>query len=154
MKVLWIKIVLLQVVSCTTDNASNFAKSFREYGHTSAPDAVPSQQYDPVVLNLDSEDETTDDDDDADVLDEPVQLVDAFNLLTNPSEGEEEYSLPTQHRCTAHTLNLLATSDVENVPSWSLGKNSVFAKVIERDFFFLNTNNWTAITIYQVNFHK
>ena len=136
MKVLRIKIFLLQVVSCTTDNTSNFGKSFREYGQTLAHDAVPSHQQDLLVLNLDSDDEITDNDDDDYVVDEPVELVDAFNMLTNPPDGQEDYSLPTQHRCTAHTLNLLATNDVENVPGWSLGDNSVFVKVIERDFLF------------------
>ena len=74
MKVLRIKTFLLQVVSCTTDNAANFAKSFREFGETSTPDAVPAHQQDLVVLNLDSDTDTTDNEDEDD-----DESVDVFN---------------------------------------------------------------------------
>ena len=81
-----------QVVSTTTDNGSNFAKVFREFG---------KQQE-------------SNNEDDTDVLSIPVQVINVPDELHKTNNCE--VALPNHYRCCACTLNLLTTSDVESVP--------------------------------------
>ena len=75
-----------------------------------------------------------------------VQYVNLTELL----QDQTDISLSTHYRCAAHTLNLLATVDVEKVPGWTIGSQQMrprFTKVpivflycayLQWDLFILN----------------
>jgi len=50
-----------------------------------------------------------------------------FSIKT--AENIDECQLPNHHRCASHTLNLLATRDIEKVARWSTGYQPCFRKV-------------------------
>jgi len=103
--------VCLQVVSTTTDNGANFVKAFRVYG--------PAEN-EAVTTDLRN---TCQEDDEAD-FDEPVAVQ-----YQHIAENIDECQLPNHHRCASHTLNLVATRDIEKVPRWSTGYQPCFRKV-------------------------
>ena len=87
-----------QVTSTTTDNASNFAMTFRNFG----PQSVPQ-------------------DSDCDDTELPGSLSDVTPIYIEGDLQEKEPNLPVHRRCTAHTLKLPAITDVESIPLWSTG---------------------------------
>ena len=116
------------VVRTTTDNGANFVSSFKLFGKQTMeiqvlPEPDPeeaaiaedlqsmSQQavQDLLVLNVADAFTRT-------VNDEPVpiQLHDA---LVEEDEVNLRYNLPKHARCAAHTLNLIASADVNKVKS-------------------------------------
>lgn len=80
-----------KVTACVTDNGSNFIKAFKEY-----------QQ-------VESEEEEGEEDDGE------VAFADLHSLLTGGDDEDAQKSLcllPSHHRCAAHTLNLIATNEI------------------------------------------
>ena len=69
---------------------------------------------------------------------EMEQISDPEVLLTKPLQLEnllEEHDapiLPKHLRCISHTLNILATRDVSNVPRWSSGAKDPFNKTLAK----------------------
>ena len=96
---------MFQVVSTTTDNGANFAKAFREFGKDSESD-----------------------DNDIDGASDAVEMISLEERIDE--SADTDYALPSHMRCSAHTLNFLATKDVERVPGWSSGARACFTKVI------------------------
>ena len=90
--------IRLKVVMTTTDNGSNFIKAFSIFSISSASE----------------EQEDSQDAEDAGAVneDEECSFEDVFEDLSQASKGFE-YQLPPHHRCSAHTLNLISTTDAE-----------------------------------------
>lgn len=89
-----------KVVGTVTDNASNFAKSFRIY---TLPENVLSSELD----FLNDENQTI-----------SLQDFPQFHKLESAIEDQEdEITLPEHYRCCSHTLNLIATKDIEQALS-------------------------------------
>ncbi|XP_042329184.1 uncharacterized protein LOC121933470 isoform X2 [Sceloporus undulatus] len=105
-----------KVTCMTTDSGSNFAKALRVFKakETELMDAV----------------ETSDDDDD-DQAEAEVEFVPIFEVLDMGNEAEEEtgdpevFCLPSYQRCASHTLNLVATRDVQDLISESAQNSSL-----------------------------
>ncbi|XP_038148767.1 uncharacterized protein LOC119788482 [Cyprinodon tularosa] len=81
----------------TTDNGSNFIKAFSIF--TEVQRSI--QEY-----RAEEEEE----EDDEDEEDQPVFI----NLTEILAETQEDYSLPPHQRCACHSLNLVATRDIEH----------------------------------------
>ncbi|KAE8278102.1 hypothetical protein D5F01_LYC23827 [Larimichthys crocea] len=79
----------------TTDNGSNFIKAFSMFAEVQRS----------IEDNREEEEE-----DDEDEEDPPVFI----NLTDILEETQEDYSLPPHQRCACHTLNLVATRDIEH----------------------------------------
>jgi hypothetical protein len=128
------------VVRTTTDNGANFVSSFKLFGKQMMgiqvlPEPDPEEDaiaediesmsqeavQDLVVLNVEDAFIRT-------VNDEPVpiQLHDA---LAEEDEVNLRYNLPKHARCAAHTLNLIASADVNKVKS---GFNTILIQVLEK----------------------
>ena len=102
---------LEMIIRCITDNASNFAKSFREYGVTIY------------------------DEDDNNVIEEDEDLEFASAHLDD--EELNLFSLPKQEPCGSHTLNLIPSHDISkaiepNNPKRKkpTNKPSIYSKVL------------------------
>ena len=115
-----------KVTATITDNGSNFVKAFKVF----TADPSPSSASEEVI-------EQQDDDQLQSEENEEVSFEDMSDALTLESENDDdytqvEYELPSHERCAAHTLNLVASSDVEkSLSSSSLSKQifrSSFAK--------------------------
>ena len=104
----------MQVTSTTTDNGANFVKAFNVYGPANH-EAVPIDLEEPSV-NADG--------DNFQDVDEPAVI--SFNEI---APTFEVCQLPNHYRCVSHTLNLMATRDIERVPGWSTGYQPCFRKV-------------------------
>ncbi|XP_042216587.1 uncharacterized protein LOC121862388 [Homarus americanus] len=105
------------VVSTTTDNGTNFVKAFSVFGE---PDEDWVLVEDPPQVEPDDEGES----------DDHVEVDDVAAILAN---GEETlYELPKHLRYTAHTLNLVATTDAEKAFSDNNYKanHSAFGKAL------------------------
>ncbi|XP_060882941.1 uncharacterized protein LOC132954402 [Labrus mixtus] len=78
-----------KVTATVTDNGSNFVKAFREHGASDV-------------------EEDTDD----------VQFADVAAILDEVQEEQDEnFYLPPHQQCAAHTLNLIATNDLDKAAS-------------------------------------
>ena len=78
-----------------TDNATNFAKAFREFGMKE------------VLTKQDGEEISIEEEEDEDDV-----ILEAINDLEQ-TEETKGYHLPPQERCFSHTLSLIATTDVK-----------------------------------------
>lgn len=116
-------------VNCTiTDNGSNFLKAFDMFKRPSSPEKNPAADEDM------SHDEDEKDDfvfiDIGDIMNcgpEEVDLGDADDDLCL----KDHIHLPPHMRCSCHSLNLVATTDVKNIDSvrFQKLKSSVDAKL-------------------------
>ena len=93
-----------KISATVTDNGSNFVKAFSTF---------------PVLdTALDANEEHSIRDDDDMVLDDDVTFTDLYNVII-PNQIEDdhltqvEYQLPPHQRCASHTLNLVASTDVD-----------------------------------------
>lgn len=82
-----------KVTVTTTDNGSNFVKAFSVFAEVQR--TIPDREED------DEEEEE----------EEHTVLIDITDIL---NDTEEAYSLPPHQQCACHTLNLVATRDIES----------------------------------------
>jgi hypothetical protein len=129
------------VVRTTTDNGANFISSFKLFGQPTIQvlDA-PNPEEDAIREELQSMSQQADQQDmfvlkvkDAfpmtvadEPAPEPIQLHDA---LEREAEGHAKYNLPKHARCAAHTMNLIASADVNKAKS---GFNTILKEALER----------------------
>ncbi|XP_029348038.1 uncharacterized protein LOC115034755 [Acyrthosiphon pisum] len=131
----------------TTDNGSNFVKSFKVYGQN-------DEDFLPVNSNLNSfVHQIIESEGETEILNEHVDeeldsenhmsegvnmipIIDILNSVENNSDNDLEYDhcyvLPKHHRCAAHTLNLVAIKDSEsalNNYTYKKQSRATFAKL-------------------------
>lgn len=100
-----------KVVSTTTDNGSNYVAAFAHFaGKEDGAEEVGTLLH-PVGDDEEEDDSAT------------ILVGDALN------EEEGVADLLHNHRCAAHTLNLMATTDIRRVPGWNSGKRAPFTKL-------------------------
>ena len=105
-----------KVRATITDNGSNFVKAFSVYALLDSSDTA-------VTIAEDAEEETED-----------VAFEDVGELLTLDLEEtntdddltQVQYELPPHYRCAAHTMNLIASKDVDKYLSSSSTSKSVY----------------------------
>lgn len=98
-----------KTVLTITDNGANFVKAFRIF---SIPLAFPLPPQ--TDVESDTSQAATNTDEDSNDADEEIQFADLHAALESAGDsGENEYTLPEHSPCASHTLNLIATHDVE-----------------------------------------
>ena len=103
-----------KISATVTDNGSNFVKAFTSF-------SVQETEHD-------NDDEISMVDDDGVVPDDDVEFTDLHSLMIPDQDDDDltqvEYELPPHQRCASHTLNLVASADVEkHLLSSSLSKS-------------------------------
>lgn len=97
-----------KVVATVTDNGSNFVKAFAEYG---------------LKLPISENEE----------YDSEAEDEDAFNFVNfTDSASNIPQSLPKHYRCASHTLNLLATTDLNKAINGNVALKSRHEKAIQK----------------------
>ena len=105
------------MVGTITDNGSNFVKAFSLYSVSSLS---PSESVEVFTVQEDS-----------DVEDDEYVLEDVHGLLQANDDSTEDltqvqYELPPHQKCAAHTLNLVASNDIDKYLSSSPSSRSVY----------------------------
>ena len=99
-----------------TDNGSNFVKAFATFS-----------VQEPIAGEANSLADEWDDDDEME-LEDDVTFANLHDLMIPVQEGDDltqiEYELPPHQQCAAHTLNLVACTDVDKyLSTFSLSRN-------------------------------
>lgn len=102
-----------KVVSTVTDNGSNFVKAFKEYG-----------------VKFEDADEDSDSGDE-----------DSLQIENIDNDEATEPVLPRHYRCASHTLNLIATTDINNAINKNVNLRSKHEKVIKKCSLLWNKAN-------------
>ncbi|XP_062828956.1 uncharacterized protein LOC100554194 [Anolis carolinensis] len=112
-----------KVVCTTTDNGFNFVKAFRFFETKEPADAADSSTDDNVDDESDSDsDEDNDhrheeeetDDEEMEVEFVPIsEMLNAGNKAKDDTEDSGDFGLPPHQQCASHTLNLVATQEVQ-----------------------------------------
>lgn len=120
-----------KITHCVTDNASNFGKAFRTFSMQSQ-----KQNVAPTTISLENFNESSSDiGSEVDDTNSNVDVVELSNIFLDSNELVNEYdddiSLPEHLTCAAHTLSLIATSDISKISDISYKKisKSVFEKL-------------------------
>ena len=115
-----------KVTATVTDNGSNFVKAFTVF-HQSPLDSS-SISTDTAIPVIEENSEETEQDTDT----EEVTFKNLDELLTLDQASAEgdftqvQYDLPPHQRCAAHTLNLVASTDIDKYLSSSTVSRSVY----------------------------
>jgi len=123
-----------------TDNASNFVKAFRTFSIHS--ETLNESQFSAQSSNnnwfksSDDESNVEISDSGSEVDNADVEIVEISTLFSNPediecNDDDDDFGLPEHLTCTAHTLSLIATSDVAKISDSTYKKisKSVFVKL-------------------------
>jgi hypothetical protein len=103
--------IIHKTVGCTTDNGSNFVKSFQVFGVDNNQSSALRQE----TFGEEDEEDGENEDEESLVFTCLDTILSKSNTLPEESELEEDqlYHLPTHFRCASHTLNLVASKDTE-----------------------------------------
>ncbi|XP_042309534.1 uncharacterized protein LOC121923293 [Sceloporus undulatus] len=117
-----------KVVCTTTDNGFNFVKAFRFFEAKEPADAADTSTDDNDDSDDDDDDDDNDDDDnrhcddkDTDEEETEVEFVPISEMLNVGNKAKEEagdsedFGLPPHQQCASHTLNLVATQEVQAI---------------------------------------
>jgi len=110
------KIKTSKITHIITDNASNLSKAFRTFSKSSKNESDP--HYIGNLDELESDEDTQVDSDNENnqpsLIDFEYADVGQLLFKSNGSDGTN-FSLPNHLTCCAHSLNLIATTDVEKI---------------------------------------
>ncbi|KAE9542476.1 hypothetical protein AGLY_003337 [Aphis glycines] len=113
-------IINSKVTHIVTDNASNFGKCFRTFSSSISCDHSTAN-YDTGNLNSDESGSDTIENLNSDSVhsDKNIERIDVSSIYCNQDVQEQEndnsYYLPNHITCVAHSLNLIATTDIPKI---------------------------------------
>ena len=127
-----------KVIGTITDNGSNFVKAFSVY-------SISSAESSEATVPEDSED-----------VEEDEFVFEDLDGLLQADDGSTEdliqvqYELPPHQRCAAHTLNLVASTDVDKYLSSSSASRSVYRSSFAKSAALWNTASRSTVAADQV----
>jgi hypothetical protein len=141
------------IVLTTTDNGANYVAAFGSYGPGIAEadkedddDEEAVTQVNEVINSVEDEEEEQER--------EGLQIIDVDRALAAAATIQDSPRLPKHQRCSAHTVNLLASADVSQVQGWNYGRAAApFKRTLARAQGLWNLQNrssTSANTIKQV----
>ncbi|XP_051927040.1 uncharacterized protein LOC127604142 isoform X1 [Hippocampus zosterae] len=120
--------IVNKVVATTTDNGANYVAAFNAFG----------EQKERLVVQEEDEEVLT------------AQLCDVQGQLdAEDIDGNPHLTLPPHRRCCVHTMNLLATTDVNEVVGWSRG-HTPWRKAIAKVQYLWNLQKQRLIAANQI----
>ena len=106
-----------KVTATITDNGSNFVKAFAMF-HQSPLDSSSTTTEEATILSMDDDsDESLENTETEEVIFE--NMDDLLTVDTEDDHTQVQYDLPAHERCAAHTLNLIASTDIDKFLSTS-----------------------------------
>ncbi|XP_076052167.1 uncharacterized protein LOC143031784 isoform X2 [Oratosquilla oratoria] len=114
-----------KLTATTTDNGTNYCAAFSHFGVEDVP-VEGGEKPDPEVVDG-----------------QPGDLHDQLQEAAN-------YHLPTHYRCGAHTVNLIATTDVKEVRGWNYGPGAAFTKAAGKAQATWNLQNRSPVWANQI----
>ncbi|KAL5245942.1 hypothetical protein ACI65C_013350 [Semiaphis heraclei] len=93
-----------KITHTVTDNASNFGKSFRTFSIDSSQ-SFQSESTSVGDLNENNSDLEID----------TMEIMDVEKIFNNLPNSDDSFCLPHHLKCCAHTLNLIATTDIAKI---------------------------------------
>ncbi|KAG0710623.1 hypothetical protein GWK47_022410 [Chionoecetes opilio] len=111
-----------KVVATTTDNGANYVAAFKYFGVGNMP-VEEEEEQDPEV-----------------VVGQPANLHAQLEEV-----APAVVKLPKHYRCGAHTLNLIATADVQSVAEWNQGLRAPFTKAAAKAQGTWNLQNRSSV---------
>ena len=112
-----------KVTATVTDNASNFVKAFTVFHQL--PQDSSSVSTDAAIPVIEENSEETEQDTDTEEV--TFENLDELLTLDEASDFTQvQYDLPPHQRCAAHTLNLVASTDIDKYLSSSTISRSVY----------------------------
>ena len=125
-----------RICATTTDNGANYVSAFSHFGED--PPAATASQLAVIGDNMQPEEE-----------DDGIDLQ-MNNVDEELGEDYQDPSLPPHHRCSAHTLNLLAAVDISAVPGWSTGLRSTWRTATAKAQSLWNMQNRSSYSANQI----
>ena len=113
-----------KITATITDNGSNFVKAFTVFHHSSLDSSSATAEEIPTLSMDEDPEESLENTDTEDVIFENMDqmlTVDTENDLT-----QVQYDLPAHERCAAHTLSLIATTDIDKYLSTSPVSRNIY----------------------------
>jgi hypothetical protein len=99
-----------KTVGATTDSGSNFVKAFRLFEVEVTESQRVSDAFTESQSDAGEEGESSAEEDE-------IAPVDVAEILDDQEQDDLLYHLPKHYRCASHTMNLIATKDVEKANS-------------------------------------
>jgi len=126
-----------KISHCVTGNASNFGKAFRTFSIHPQSNCSSSNNSINNWFVSDNDDSSSEENNlEVDNTCENVDITELSTIFSNPnvinsSDNDDEICLPDHLTCSAHTLSLIATTDVNKIEDHSYNQISkpVFEKL-------------------------